>query len=87
MTGDEFRRLSVLSDIRQRVTKLRPELQDAGLTDLWHLEEAERLLTEMFAAPGALDFRDKSLSFQWHISFMMAEFDAFKAKNEKEISS
>jgi hypothetical protein len=84
MTSDTLRRLAVLGEIRKRVVTMRPQLQEAGVTDLWHLEEAERLLDEMFAAPAAIDFRDKSLSFQWHVSFLMAEFEVFKAKKREE---
>jgi hypothetical protein len=87
VTGEEFRRLATLSEIRPHVLALRPQLAEAGLKDFWHLDEAERLLNEMFANPGATNFKKLSLSFQWHLGFLKGEFNQIVAAAIKESNS
>lgn len=79
MTGEEFKRLVMLTEMRDHVLALRPQLTEAGLKDFWHLDEAERMMNEMLRDPGAKDFRDKSLSFQWHLGFLKGEFNQLAA--------
>lgn len=85
MTGEEFGRLVKLGEIRTHLVAMRPRLTQSGVKDFWHLNQAERVLEDMLADPGAKDFRNKSLSLQWHLTFLKAEWDYQVKKNDEEL--
>jgi hypothetical protein len=80
VSRQELERLQVLSRIRIHVGLLRPQLEAAGAEEWFHLDETERLVTELMAAPAAVDFQVKVDSMQWHLKFLYAEYEQLKGR-------
>jgi hypothetical protein len=78
MSGEELSRLLKLGEMRSRLQVVRIQLRAAGMKDWFHLDECDRLIAEMMAVPAAEDFREKSLSLQWHLAFLAGEYEALK---------
>lgn len=82
MTGEAFRRITVLKTMRVHLVSLRPKLESLPMKDYWHLEHAERLVTELLSEPDCLDFNEKALSLYWHIQFCYADYQKFLVDND-----
>lgn len=82
MTGEEFKRISVLTTMRAHLITLRPKLVALEIKDFFHLEHAERLVTELLAEPAHEQFHEMAQSLYWHIQFCFAEYQKYLLEHE-----
>lgn len=78
MDSETFRRIGVLKAVEQRLRGLRPQLTAIGMTDFWHLDEVERLVTDMLAEPSSSFFPDRGFALNLHLKFLWAEYAQLK---------
>lgn len=78
MDSETFRRIGVLKAMEARLRTLRPQLEEIGHTDFFHLDEVMRLITDMLAEPASSMFADRGFALNWHLKFLWAEYAQLK---------